>query len=173
MWKHSHYIVASRVSSIFGLTKLQRLALIYGSIVPDLKPSCYYKPHTYKNWGRYTNNLLSRLKLQDVNILFYYRLGKLLHLYTDFFTRPHNSSNIHDFISNHVKWERELDKRITSLFELDCNIVPSSFQGLVDSYNAYYKEDMFIDGIMLDLKYIQLICYYLCFKVDLLRCLRV
>lgn len=175
MWKHSHYIVAVRLADAFSLTKIQKLVLVYGSLVPDLKPSCYYKPHTVENWTRYTNKMLSRVKQEDRTSLYYYRLGKLLHLYADFYTRPHNTSNLLDFLNNHVKWEKELDRQITRLFTVSHNTAFTSLSSLRRSYDDIKdtKTSSLSLNVALDLTYIQSMCYCLCLEVGLIKCSRV
>lgn len=170
MWKHSHYIVASRIADICDLGKMQSYALKWGSIIPDMKPSCFLKPHTYQNWRGYTNKLLLKLTDSRKGIIYFYNFGKLLHFYADFFTKPHNSDNLHDFLDSHVKWERELDKQTTKLFTLSCNINSDSLKDLRKSYNKQITVD---SSVALDLEYIQTVCYYLCLEVGLLKCSKI
>lgn len=167
--------MAVRLADALSLTKKQKLVLVFGSLVPDLKPSCYYKPHTLENWVRYTDKMLMRIKQETKTSLYYYRFGKLLHLYADFYTRPHNTSNLLDFISNHVKWEKELDRQVTRLFTISHNTVSDSLISLRKSYDKV-KGDRCSSlslNVALDLTYIQSMCYCLCLEVGLIKCSRV
>lgn len=159
MWKSSHYIVASRIAHHYKLDKYQSLFLKIGSIVPDFKPTCYYKRHTRDNWESYTNRLLNRLTERNKTLLFYYDFGKLLHFYCDFYTRPHNTSSLKNFISNHINWERELDLLVKKYFILKVNNDLDKMRSRYNSENS--------NKVVTDLMYIQSICFYLCKEVGL------
>lgn len=159
MWKSSHLTVASRISDYYRLGKYQSLFLKIGSIIPDLKPTCYYKRHIRNNWENYTSRLLNRSVNRKKSLLFYYDFGKLLHFYCDFYTRPHTCNSLSGFLSNHVAWERNLNSLIKRYFSLEVHIP------LEEIKRKYISENKL--RVNIDLKYIQSICFYLCEEVGL------
>ena len=159
MLKSSHFTVASRIADYYNLNRYQSLCLEFGIIIPDLKPACYYRRHIRKNWESYTNRLLNRLVNRRKTLLFYYDFGKLLHFYCDFYTRPHTSTSILGFLESHVSWEHDLNKLIKEYFTLEAHKPLKQLQSMY-KHNEEKK-------ILIDLKYIQSICCYLCKEVGL------
>lgn len=163
MWKHSHAYVAKQLSSFYNVKGIKKHALIFGSIFPDIKPSCFYRRHTYSNWNFFYFKLEHDLNnTNKKNISYYFKLGILLHFSCDFFTRPHNNDKFYDFVKGHNKWERELDSCLASNFKVLEYNSEKSLNFWLDCYNM---EDSIV---AVDCHYINRICNDIGYKH--LRC---
>lgn len=94
-------------------------AFLLGCIEPDLNPATYLKGtlygerlrgHNYLNRKPYMEKLFQEISdTEQDGVLFYYRIGKLVHYLTDAFTCPHNSI-FKGTIKEHVDYEKLLEQ---------------------------------------------------------------
>jgi hypothetical protein len=143
--KYSHAYVGIKVADWLELQGVKKFALIIGNIVPDYLPSCFYFPHTFDNWWKYFNGKRYLLRFRRKTVLYYYNLGKEMHLCADFFTRPHNQKNMIKFLSGHGKWERQLNKKLINngLILCDCKL------NLLMLHDEYIDSDVSVDNDVL------------------------
>lgn len=166
MLKYSHSLVAERIADKYKLSFINRVALVFGSVLPDCRPSCFLRPHTKDNWSKEMEKLFVRLqKEKRHNFKFFIELGTLLHMYADFFTFPHTNLNIHYIKSGHAKWERQLHKELKRCFKIiNVSFIGSIDVDIDDISALYYKE---LSSIKTDCNYIILISSLVCQKVGL------
>jgi hypothetical protein len=147
MIKYSHAYLGEAVADKLDLKRRYKFALVLGNIIPDYLPSCFYFPHTYKHWWKHFNCRRFNLVYTHKNMLFYYNLGKEMHLCADFFTRPHNQDTKTDFLIGHGKWERALNKELMqNLCIDDCYVT-----NIRDLHAEYLEDEASIEN---DVKYI-------------------
>ena len=128
----SHITLGRHSADITGLGLFNRLALIIGSVEPDLAAFTYlrgsgkgeyFKGHTWKNIRFIVERLCHSLgKSERQGLLFHFRLGKLLHYTIDSFTYPHNTELFKGSLKEHMDWEdlvhAELKRILSSPFAL-------------------------------------------------------
>ena len=95
----------------------QRLAFRFGCIEPDKNPTTYLKGslrsellrgHNFSNAESFLCRLSKKLEQAEKDgLLFYYRLGKLIHYLADAFTWPHNKT-FHGSLREHLRYEGQL-----------------------------------------------------------------
>lgn len=117
MRKKSHISLARDIvhsSDDDGLKK-HRWAFYLGSILPDIKPSFFYKKHEFSGtFGQVKKEiaLLSGKQEEKEHRTKYYRdLGQITHYIADYFTFPHNKiypGNLKD----HCSYEEQLKLRL-------------------------------------------------------------
>lgn len=166
MLKCSHSLTARRIADKYKLSFINRIALIFGSVFPDCKPSCFLRPHTKDNWSEEMEKLFKKLQRErQHNFNFFVELGTLLHMYADFFTFPHTNLNIHYIKSGHAKWERQLHKELKKYFRIvDVSIVESADVDTNDISALYCNESC---SIKTDCNYIILVLSFICQKTGL------
>lgn len=115
MKKSSHLRVANRVLERSGkkLRKKCKVAFLFGNIAPDLY--IIFKAHmcgsTLKN-VRYHIEKLSILEDKNkYSVMYYFRLGMIMHYICDYYCRAHNELSVVQAIK-HKKYERGLGKYI-------------------------------------------------------------
>lgn len=120
------YLVATYLQEYSGVCQK---AFSIGCIQPDKNPATYLKGSLRWQWCRGHNwdNAKAYIRrsgdhLQDcthLNILDFYRLGKLIHYTADAFTYAHNKHYSLD-LASHRDYERHLDAKLASyLLELN------------------------------------------------------
>lgn len=163
MLKYTHLLVAKRIAKNYNLTKAQSFWLQFGSVIPDCKLSCFTKPHNKDNWYFRAHGMFLELTDEQHDNGFFYKLGVVLHLYCDFFTRPHSNMSIHYIKDGHAKWERQLHSYIKETYKGIVTETEETLDGLVTAYDDSEKT------IENDFEYITKACNILCFKTGVLK----
>jgi len=123
MRKKTHILIARDVADHIGLVGVERFEFILGSLYPDLVPTVFIKPHTWRRWYGWAERHLTQGSA--------FHRGCALHFLCDFYTRPHN---IKGFVSyRHMKWEGELLKYFNIHHVVWCNC-HASLEGLHSKY---------------------------------------
>lgn len=121
MTTKSHYDLAlyllSRITDLGSA--LANAAFVLGCVEPDVNVATYLKGslscqplrgHNYPNTAPYIKTLFKKMQRSEhPGILYWYRLGKLLHYLTDAFTYPHNQ-NFTGNLREHVRYEQHAEK---------------------------------------------------------------
>ena len=166
MLKCSHGLVAIKTAERYNLSFRHKAALIFGSIFPDCRPSCFLKPHTRENWAEKINNMTQQLKANKKhNIGYFLKAGVVLHMYADFFTYPHSNINVHYFKSGHAKWEKQLHKELKNNFKFtDVSLMEARKIDFKDIFSIY---DIDVHSIEADCSYISLTVSIICQRLGL------
>lgn len=126
MTTKSHYALALYLlrNTIDLNSAFAKAAFILGCVEPDLNVTTYLKGslscqplrgHNYPNAAHYMETLFRKMQHCDKrSILYWYRLGKLLHYLTDAFTHPHNQ-NFTGTLHDHVRYEQEAERVFESV----------------------------------------------------------
>lgn len=163
MLKYTHLLVAKRIAVNCNLTKSQSFWLQFGSVIPDCKLSCFTRPHNKENWYYRAHGMFIELTDEPHDSNFYYKLGVVLHLYCDFFTRPHSNISIHYIKDGHAKWERQLHSYIKEYYTGKLVATDEILDDLVQTYDS---NDETINN---DFEYITKACNILCYKTGVLE----
>ena len=126
--------------------RLNRIALEYGSIKPDILPSLKSIPHTKTFSFHVVKGLISDIFDKPIPLTkremrrFSINLGVLLHFISDYFCHVHNNG-IDEPLRKHYLYERKLAKRLIKhnwaerypdLWEIPAEITLSSAQELIE-----------------------------------------
>lgn len=163
MLKYTHILVAKRVARNCKFTKIQSFLLQFGSVIPDCKLSCFTRPHNKENWYHRVHGMFLELSDEPHTSSFYYKLGVVLHLYCDFFTRPHSNMSIHYIRDGYAKWERQLHSYMKKNYI--GKVVETN--EILDYLIKTYDENE--ETIETDFEYITKACNILCFKAGVLK----
>lgn len=144
-------------------------SFIFGCIEPDINFLTYMKGgikykksfcgHTRKHSLDYILRILEYLQKQEkLNIIDFYRLGKIIHYIADSFTYPH-TENFKGNIIEHMKYEKQLHSLLEeNKLKIKIN-KNNDFKDLkkylLDNQKKYNKQNMEIKN---DLKFIINIC---------------
>lgn len=120
-----------------------------GCIEPDRNPVTYLKGsirsqwlrgHNYGNAKRYMFRIAQRLERKDqLNLLDYYALGKLIHYTTDAFTYAHNE----EFATNlgdHMEYEAALQNHFLAYMQTDPKVSTGDAGSVMDAIRIYHRE---------------------------------
>lgn len=163
MLKYTHALVASRIADYCNLTKKQKFWLIWGSVIPDCKLSCFTKPHNKDNWYFKAHGMFLELTDRPHDSQFFYDLGVVLHLYCDFCTRPHSNFSIHYIKDGHAKWERQLHSYMKINYTGEITETEEVLDNLMTQYNTSPET------IENDFRYITKACNILCYKTGVIN----
>ncbi len=98
MRKKTHVLIAKEVADHLGIVGRERYEFIFGALYPDLVPTVFIKPHTWRRWHEWAERHLTQGNA--------FHRGCALHFLCDFYTRPHN---VKGFVSyKHMCWEGDL-----------------------------------------------------------------
>lgn len=149
MTSKSHYYFGLYLlaTELYRAESMEQMAFLCGCVEPDFNPGTYLKGslhgqklrgHNFPNMLPCIYRLFEKIQCTEPSgVLYFYRLGKLIHYLTDAFTYPHNSVFCGS-LKEHIRYETELEplflhrlsQRPISL-ENDCSS---------DSYTLFLKE---------------------------------
>lgn len=123
-------------------------AFLIGCVEPDQNPVTYLKGsfrfqwlrgHNYRNARRFMRQISRRLeKKEQLNLLDYYTLGKLVHYTADAFTLAHN-----DFFSSklgdHREYEATLQDHFLQYLQEDPEIDPQTASSVMEAIYRYHE----------------------------------
>lgn len=116
MNKYGHLTVTMRLTE--NLKKRHRLALVFGSILPDILVHTYIKGHTWSSSYSKVSKRLHRLEKHGrMNCISFLSLGYAIHYIQDYFTYPHNAWYTEP-MSEHVLYEIKFTSYIRDTKEL-------------------------------------------------------
>ena len=120
----SHIRLALSILSSHPMGFVESLAYIFGNIQPDLCVITYFRgtsPGDERRGHNYRTAIKRIGKLEEClvpdGIAAAYTLGKITHYAADCFTYPHNPDIFHGLLSDHMKYERKLDRKLVSVLE--------------------------------------------------------
>lgn len=116
MRKKSHISLARYLVKRLDDTELKkhRTSFYIGSILPDIKPSFFYKRHEISKTFPLVSRHIARLSQEQTNnqkkgCRYFMDLGQITHYLADYFTFPHNRS-YSGGIREHCSYEEKLKK---------------------------------------------------------------
>ena len=123
-------------------------AFLLGCVEPDHNPATYLKGsirfqwlrgHNYRNARRFMRQISRRLeKKQQLNLLDYYTLGKLIHYTADAFTMAHNHWFSSD-LGDHRAYEAALQEHFLAYLREDPEIDPQTAVSVMDAIYRYHE----------------------------------
>ncbi len=119
MRKKSHITLAKYLVNESRDKDLQKhkYAFYIGSVLPDIKPSFFYKRHEITETFPKQKEQIQRLSSSDLpseeqhSAKYYRHLGEISHYLADYFTFPHNHKFTGGF-RQHCSYEQELKKKL-------------------------------------------------------------
>ncbi len=127
------------------------LAFLIGCTEPDKNPATYLKGslrsqwlrgHNWNNSQRYMQRICSRLeRREELKLLDFYTLGKLMHYTLDAFTSAHNDAFPSD-LQSHRHYESRLQQYFLSCLEEARIAQPQIHDRVMDTIRAYHTEYM-------------------------------
>lgn len=97
MLKESHILLARQIAEQYGVNGIEKLALYFGSILPDCMPSFITKRHTLDKTIEIFRQELQWLTKAQKGARFYLHFGIATHYLADYFTFPHSMAFIGGF----------------------------------------------------------------------------
>lgn len=129
--------------------QLFKKAFLIGCVEPDRNPATYLKGsircqwlrgHNYRNARRFMRCISLRLeKKENLNVLDYYTLGKLIHYTTDAFTYAHNDT-FPTNLADHREYEVALQKHFLRYIEKDPQVDPKVARSIMEAIYSYHRE---------------------------------
>lgn len=126
-------------------------AFLIGCVEPDRNPATYLKGsfrcqwlrgHNYRNARRLMRHLSQRLENKKrLNLLDYYRLGKLIHYTTDAFTYAHNET-FTTSLGDHREYEADLQNHFLSYLAEDPQVDIRFAKNIMAAISRYHREYM-------------------------------
>lgn len=120
-----------------------------GCIEPDRNPITYFKGsirsqwlrgHNYGNAKRYMFRIARRLERKDqLNLLDYYTLGKLIHYTTDAFTYAHNKE-FATSLGDHMEYETALQHHFLAYMQTNPKVRAEDAGSVMDAIRIYHRE---------------------------------
>ena len=113
------YLIDNVEDNFISESTMLKLAFLWGNIQPDVNCFTYFhgfmkykdmRGHNFKNMKSVMKRLFKLMEEPSRNIIWYYRLGKLMHYLADSFTYPHNDEFLGD-LKHHVMYEEELHQK--------------------------------------------------------------
>lgn len=112
-------------------SRIYKRVFILGSIEPDINFFTYFRGsvryekmrgHNYDNVIHHVGKLISKIQVSNIQLLKYYRLGKLIHYVADSFTFPHNKE-FTGSLGEHCRYEYILHSYM-------CKYLPGNHRGI-------------------------------------------
>lgn len=124
-------------------------AFLIGCIEPDRNPATYLKGslscqwlrgHNWGNAQKYMQKVSLRLEnRENLKLLDYYTMGKLIHYTTDAFTSPHNA-HFGESLSDHRQYEVNLQHHFIDYLAQDPDIWTDANKPAMDTIRSYHRE---------------------------------
>lgn len=124
-------------------------AFLIGCVEPDRNPATYLKGslrcqwlrgHNYRNARRFMRRISQRLEEKEqLNLLDYYTLGKLIHYTTDAFTYAHNTAFPQD-LGDHREYEAQLQEHFLAYMKTDPQVDPQLAGTIMEAISRYHRE---------------------------------
>lgn len=143
-------------------------AFLIGCVEPDRNPATYFKGsircqwmrgHNWGNAQRYMNRVSTRLEHKDqLRLLDYYRLGKLIHYATDAFTYAHNEA-FHKNLRQHCSYENHLQDFFCRYLAEPHGMKLVQYDSVMDAIQAYHYDYVrHPNGVYTDSRYTVAVC---------------
>lgn len=124
-------------------------AFLIGCIEPDRNPVTYLKGslrfqwlrgHNYRNARSFMRQISRRLeRKENLNLLDYYTLGKLIHYTADAFTYAHNDTFPTD-LNEHRVYEAALQEHFLNYLQEDPQVDPAAARSIMEAIYRYHAE---------------------------------
>ncbi len=132
-----------------GVPRAYIRAFLLGCIEPDRNPATYLKGsiryqwlrgHNYLNALHFMRHISRRLEAREqLRLLDYYTLGKLIHYTTDAFTYAHNAAFPKN-ISEHREYEAALQEHFLDFLQGNPQVQPRNACSIMDAIYRYHRE---------------------------------
>lgn len=167
---HSHLLLGDYLASKYMAhsAKRHKHAFLLGCISPDVNPTTYLKGsirhqwlrgHNWNNSKKYITRISNRLeRKENLKILDYYKLGKLIHYTTDAFTLAHNA-HFPKNLQKHRLYEKDLQRHFSEYLATPKHIAPPAENGIFHIIRNYHQDySKGPKGISTDTKYAFTVC---------------
>lgn len=134
---------------LLGAPRRYIMAFVIGCTEPDKNPATYLKGslrsrwlrgHNWSNSQRYMQRIALRLEQRDqLKLLDYYTMGKLIHYTVDAFTSAHNDSFPAD-LHIHRHYEEKLQRYFLSYLENSQSRHPQIHDSVMDTIRTYHRQ---------------------------------
>lgn len=124
-------------------------AFLIGCVEPDRNPVTYLKGslrfqwlrgHNYRNARSFMRQISRRLERKDnLNLLDYYTLGKLIHYTADAFTYAHNE-RFPTNLAEHRVYEAALQDHFLNYLQEDPQVNPQTARSIMESIYSYHSQ---------------------------------
>lgn len=183
MRKKSHLLLAGQLIHYCNHSDDFRVkaAFYFGNILPDLKPSFFTKRHEIDGTIHHMEFMLSKLLERSLSdgcpfVLYYLRLGEVIHYLADYFTYPHNkmfAGTMREHCVYEGKLKYQLENNIAYLTEKEMDMlekqagnrqayapISKKFKDIMDFIQLMHKTYVALDNhtVELDCRYIVHVC---------------